>query len=60
MHKVNSQKKTRILDSKFFFLLDLLGQQKYEELLQLRVDIEGLTGSWLTLAIKALNIIKQR
>ncbi|CAF3334531.1 unnamed protein product [Rotaria socialis] len=38
----------------------LLGQQKYEELLQLRVDIEGLTGSWLTLAIKALNIIKQR
>ena len=40
--------------------IDLLGQQKYEELLQLRVDIEGLTGSWLTLAIKALNIIKQR
>ncbi|CAF3344723.1 unnamed protein product [Rotaria sp. Silwood1] len=38
----------------------LLGQQKYEELLQLRVDIEALTGSWLTLAIKALNIIKQR
>ena len=41
-------------------LLDLLGQQKYEELLQLRVEIESLTGSWLTLAIKALNIIKQR
>ena len=40
--------------------LDLLGQQKYEDLLQLRVDIESLTGSWLTLAIKALNIIKQR
>lgn len=38
----------------------LLGQPKYEELLQLRVDIEGLTGSWLTLAIKALNIISQR
>jgi hypothetical protein len=44
----------------FLFHLDLLGQQKYEELLQLRVDIETLTGSWLTLAIKALNIIKQR
>lgn len=42
------------------FDLDLLGQQKYEDLLQLRVDIESLTGSWLTLAIKALNIIKQR
>lgn len=40
--------------------LALLGQQKYEELLQLRVDIETLTGSWLTLAMKALNIIKQR
>jgi len=55
-----TKKRNRILDLKFFFLLDLLGQQKYEELLQLRVDIEGLTGSWLTLAIKALNIIKQR
>ena len=44
----------------FFIQVDLLGQQKYEELLQLRVDIEALTGSWLTLAIKALNIIKQR
>ncbi|CAF3359555.1 unnamed protein product [Rotaria socialis] len=38
----------------------LLGQQKYEELLQLRLDIESFTGSWLTLASKALNIIKQR
>ncbi|CAF4738650.1 unnamed protein product, partial [Rotaria magnacalcarata] len=28
----------------------LLGQQKYEELLQLRLDIESYTGSWLTLA----------
>ncbi|CAF4877590.1 unnamed protein product, partial [Rotaria magnacalcarata] len=37
----------------------LLGQQKYEELLQLRLDIESYTGSWLTLASKALNIIKQ-
>lgn len=41
-------------------VLDLLGQQKYEELLQLRVEIESLTGSWLTLAMKALNLIKQR
>lgn len=39
---------------------NLLGQQKYEELLQLRMDIESLTGSWLTLAMKALNIVKQR
>ncbi|CAF1297621.1 unnamed protein product [Rotaria sordida] len=38
----------------------LLGQQKYEELRQLRLDIETFTGSWLTLASKALNIIKQR
>lgn len=41
-------------------ILDLIGQQKYEELLQLRLDTENLTGSWLTLALKALNIIKQR
>ena len=40
--------------------LDLLGQQKYEELLQLRLDMENITGSWLTLALKALNLIKQR
>ncbi|CAF1456687.1 unnamed protein product [Rotaria sp. Silwood1] len=39
---------------------NLLDQQKYEELLQLRLDIETFTGSWLTLASKALNIIKQR
>ena len=42
------------------YFSDLLGQQKYEELLQLRMDIDSLTGSWLTLAMKALNIIKQR
>jgi EYA(Eyes Absent) family protein len=39
---------------------NLIGQQKYEELLQLRLDTENLTGTWLTLALKALNIIKQR
>jgi len=39
---------------------NLIGQQKYEDLLQLRLDMENLTGSWLTLALKALNIIKQR
>ena len=42
------------------FFIDLIGQQKYEELLQLRVDTENITGAWLTLALKALNIIKQR
>ncbi len=59
MHKVNIEKK-KVLIGNLKFWIDLLGQQKYEELLQLRVDIEGITGSWLTLAIKALNIIKQR
>lgn len=39
---------------------DLIGQHKYEELLQLRLETENLTSSWLTLALKALNIIKQR
>ncbi|CAF1035503.1 unnamed protein product [Didymodactylos carnosus] len=38
----------------------LLGQQKYEELIQLRLEVEALTGSWLTLALKALTIIKER
>jgi len=38
----------------------LLGQQKHEDLLQLRLDIETLTGSWFTLAMKALSIISQR
>lgn len=38
----------------------LLGQTKYEELLQLRLDTENITNSWLTCALKALNIIKQR
>jgi hypothetical protein len=41
-------------------VLGLIGQQKYEQLLQLRLDMENLTSSWLTLALKALNIIKQR
>ena len=41
-------------------LVDLIGQQKYEELLQLRLDTENVTSSWLTLALKALNIVKQR
>jgi len=39
---------------------NLIGQEKYEQLLQLRLDMENLTGSWVTLALKALNIIKQR
>ncbi len=56
--KEQKQKESKNFD--YFLFLDLLGQQKYEELLQIRVDIEALTGSWLTLAIKALNIIKQR
>jgi hypothetical protein len=54
--------KKKILNRAFFFIivLGLLGQQKYEELLQLRLDTENVTGSWFTLALKALNIIKQR
>ncbi|UJR22686.1 hypothetical protein I4U23_025722 [Adineta vaga] len=39
---------------------NLFGQEKYERLLQLRMDTETMTGAWLTLALKALNIIKQR
>ena len=39
---------------------DLLGQEKYERLLQLRMESETITESWLILALKALNIIKQR
>ncbi|CAF1552239.1 unnamed protein product, partial [Didymodactylos carnosus] len=39
---------------------NLLGPQKYEELIQLRSEVETLTGSWLTLALKALTIIKGR
>jgi hypothetical protein len=58
MPKVNLLKLS--FEYHYFCQLDLLGQQKYEDLLQLRVDIETLTGSWLTLAIKALNLIKQR
>jgi hypothetical protein len=41
-------------------ILGLIGQQKYEQLLQCRLDTEALTGTWLTLASKALNIVKQR
>jgi hypothetical protein len=50
----------KIIRLKIAYFLDLIGQSKYEELLQLRLDTENLTGSWLTLALKALNIIKQR
>ncbi|CAH1774844.1 unnamed protein product, partial [Owenia fusiformis] len=38
----------------------LLGVQKREAWLQLRSEIEALTDSWLTLALKSLNIINSR
>lgn len=38
----------------------LLGPQKREQWLQLRSEIEGITDSWLTLALKCLNIINSR
>ncbi len=61
-YRVDVQSKDKSFDSNLrnVFFIDLIGQQKYEELLQLRVDTENITGAWLTLALKALNIIKQR
>lgn len=38
----------------------LLGVQKREQWLQLRQEIEGLTDSWLTVALKSLSIINSR
>ncbi|BFY99590.1 hypothetical protein BsWGS_02631 [Bradybaena similaris] len=38
----------------------LLGHQKREQWLQLRQEIETLTDSWLTLALKSLQIINSR
>jgi len=63
-YRMDIQSKEK-LGKEFFFkinplVLGLIGQQKYEQLLQLRLDMENLTSSWLTLALKALNIIKQR
>ena len=42
------------------FVAGLLGVQKREQWLQLRQEIEGLTDSWLTLALKSLSIINSR
>lgn len=38
----------------------LLNQQKIDEWLQLRNDIEKYTDSWMLLALKCLTIIKSR
>ncbi|KAI1902296.1 hypothetical protein AGOR_G00043260 [Albula goreensis] len=38
----------------------MLGPAKRESWLQLRAEIESLTDSWLTLALKALNLIHSR
>lgn len=38
----------------------LLGPQKREQWLQLRTEIETMTDSWLTLALKSLSIINSR
>ncbi|XP_036368460.1 eyes absent homolog 1 isoform X7 [Octopus sinensis] len=38
----------------------LLGPQKREQWLQLRQEIENITDSWLTMALKSLNIINTR
>lgn len=61
-YRMDVQSKSKFVDflERNFFVLDLIGQEKYEELLRLRLDTENVTGSWLTLALKALNIIKQR
>lgn len=38
----------------------LLGPAKREAWIQLRAEIEALTDSWLTLALKALSLIHSR
>ncbi|XP_033644771.1 eyes absent homolog 1-like isoform X2 [Asterias rubens] len=38
----------------------LLGPQKREQWLQLRAEIEAMTDSWLTIALKSLSIINSR
>jgi hypothetical protein len=44
----------------FVWCLGLIGPQKREQWLQLRSEIEGLTDTWLTLALKSLAIINSR
>lgn len=44
----------------FLFISGLLGPAKREAWLQLRAEIEALTDSWLTLALKALTLIHSR
>lgn len=43
-----------------FYFTGLLGPAKREAWLQLRAEIEALTDSWLTLALKALTLIHSR
>lgn len=46
--------------SRAFYPSGLLGPAKREAWLQLRAEIEALTDSWLTLALKALSLIHSR
>jgi eyes absent family protein 4 len=43
-----------------FGIPGLLGPAKRDAWLQLRAEIEGLTDSWLTNALKSLSIISTR
>lgn len=43
-----------------FFIKGLLGPAKRDAWLQLRAEIEALTDSWLTNALKSLSIISTR
>lgn len=44
----------------YFGVSGLLGPAKRDAWLQLRAEIEGLTDSWLTNALKSLSIISTR
>ena len=49
------------VDSTLLFIVaGLLGPAKRDAWLQLRAEIEGLTDSWLTNALKSLSIISTR
>ena len=42
------------------YFAGLIGPQKHDQWMQLRREIESLTDSWLTLALKSLSIINSR
>ena len=49
-----------MFDSLPFLDVGLLGPAKRETWLQLRMEMEALTDSWLTLALKALTLVHSR